>query len=139
MMCSNVTGIHKIKLTVIGKAKKPRTFKGTEMKYLPRDYHHHPKAWMNQVIFSEWYFNIFVPSVNKLQNEKGIPKRAVLLLDNTPSHPSESTLKTPDGQIVVYYLPPYYHQPMDHSKRDFLFETKVQKDISPLYFARKLF
>ncbi|KAL4104008.1 hypothetical protein QTP88_019321 [Uroleucon formosanum] len=71
MTCSNATGSHKIKLTVIGKAKKPRSFKRTEMKYLPCDYYHHPKAWMNQ-------------------NEKGIPKRAVLLLHNAPSHPSES-------------------------------------------------
>lgn len=116
MTCSNATGSHKIKLTVIGKAKKPRSFKGTEMKYLPCDYYHHPKAWMNQVIFSEWFFNVFVPSVQQFQNEKGIPKRAVLLLDNAPSHPSESTLKTPDGQIFVYYLPPNVTsiiQPMD--------------------------
>ncbi|KAL4104623.1 hypothetical protein QTP88_019917 [Uroleucon formosanum] len=116
MTCSNATGSHKIKLTVIGKAKTPRSFKGTEMKYLPCDYYHHPKAWMNQVIFSEWFFNVFVPSVQKFQNEKGIPKRAVLLLDNAPSHPSESTLKTPDGKIVVYYLPPNVTsiiQPMD--------------------------
>jgi len=75
-----VTGSHKIKLTVIGKAKKPRYFKGTEMKYLPCDYYHHPKAWMNQVILSEWFFNVFVPSVKKFQNEKGISKRAVLHL-----------------------------------------------------------
>ncbi|KAL4126732.1 hypothetical protein QTP88_010941 [Uroleucon formosanum] len=116
MTCSNATGSHKIKLTVIEKAKKPRSFKGTEMKYLPCDYYHHPKAWMNQVIFSEWFFNVFVPSVQKFQNEKGIPKRAVLLLDNAPSHPSESTLKTPDGKIIVYYLPPNVTsiiQPMD--------------------------
>ncbi|XP_050526828.1 jerky protein homolog-like [Daktulosphaira vitifoliae] len=116
MTCSNATGTHKIKLTVIGKAKKPRSFKGTEMKYFPCDYYHHPKAWMNQVIFSEWYFNVFVPSVKKFQDEKGIPKRAVLLLDNAPSHPSESTLKTMDGQIFVYYLPPNVTsliQPMD--------------------------
>ncbi|XP_022172011.1 jerky protein homolog-like [Myzus persicae] len=59
MTCSNTTGSHKIKLTVIGKAKKPRYFKGIEMKYLPCNYYHHPKAWMNQVIFSEWFFKVF--------------------------------------------------------------------------------
>jgi len=56
MTCSNATGLHKIKLTSIGKAKKPRSFKETEMKYLSCDYYHNPKAWMNQVIFSEWFF-----------------------------------------------------------------------------------
>eukprot|EP00102_Acyrthosiphon_pisum_P019793 XP_016657003.1 PREDICTED: jerky protein homolog-like [Acyrthosiphon pisum] len=39
MTYSNATGSHKIKLTVIGKAKKPRSFKGREMKYLPYDCH----------------------------------------------------------------------------------------------------
>lgn len=106
MKCSNATSTHKIKLTVIGKVKKPRSFKGTEMKYLLCDYYYNPKAWMNQVIFSEWYFNVFVPSVKKIQDEKGIPKKAVLLLDNAPSHPLKSTLQTPNGQIFVYYLPP---------------------------------
>lgn len=35
MTCLNATGSHKIKQTVIRKAEKPRSFKGTEMKYLP--------------------------------------------------------------------------------------------------------
>lgn len=116
MTCSNATGTHKLKLTVIGKAKKPRSFKGTEMRCFPCDYYNHPKAWMNQNIFREWFFNVFVPSVTKFQDEKGIAKRAVLLLDNAPSHPSASTLKTMDGHIFVYYLPPNVTsliQPMD--------------------------
>ena len=44
MTCSNETGIHKIKLTVIGKAKKPRSFEGTEIKYFPCDYYNHPQS-----------------------------------------------------------------------------------------------
>ena len=50
---------------------------------------------MNQAIFREWLFNIFVPSVAKFQDEKGIPKKkGVLLIDNAPSHSSETSLKT---------------------------------------------
>ena len=45
------------------------------------------------------------------QDEKGIPKKAVLLLNNAPLHPSESnkdslTEKTKDDRLFVYYLPP---------------------------------
>ncbi|XP_056648741.1 jerky protein homolog-like [Diorhabda sublineata] len=116
MICSNASGTHKLKLTVIGKAKKPRSFKGTDVKRLPCNYYSHPKAWMNQAIFKEWFFQDFVPSVKKFQEENGLPKKAVLLLDNAPSHPSESTLKTEDGLIFVTYLPPNVTsliQPMD--------------------------
>ncbi|XP_056629833.1 jerky protein homolog-like [Diorhabda sublineata] len=116
MTCSNASGTHKLKLTVIGKAKKPRSFKGTDVKRLPCNHYSHPKAWMNQAIFKEWFFQDFVPSVKKFQEENGLPKKAVLLLDNAPSHPSESTLKTEDGLIFVTYLPPNVTsliQPMD--------------------------
>jgi hypothetical protein len=116
MTCSNASGAHKIKLTVIGRAKKPRSFKGTEMKSLPCDYYHHPKAWMNQTIFKTWFFDVFIPSVRQYQNEKRLPTKAVLLLDNAPSHPSESQLISEDGQIFVHYLPPNVTsliQPMD--------------------------
>jgi len=65
MTFSNATGTHKIKSTVIEEAKKPRSCKGTKMKYLPGDYYYHTKAWMTQVIFSElyiilWMYNIIV-------------------------------------------------------------------------------
>jgi len=74
------------------------------MKCFSCDYYNYPKAWKNQAIFREWYFNVFVPPVTKFQNEKVISKKADLLFDNAPSHSSESTLKTMDGQIFVYYL-----------------------------------
>nr|BAN21014.1 unkown protein [Riptortus pedestris] len=116
MTCCNASGDHKLKLTVIGKAKKPRSFRGTEIRSLPCDYYNHPKAWMNQTIFSSWFKDKFVPSVSHHLKQKGLPIRAVLLLDNAPSHPAESTLTTEDGQIFVHYLPPNVTsliQPMD--------------------------
>lgn len=116
MTCSNASGSHKLNLVVIGKAKKPRSFKGTEIRCLPCDYYNHPKAWMNQAIFTSWFKNKFVPSVRQHLKEKGLPLKAVLLLDNAPSHPTESTLTSEDGQIFVHYLPPNVTsliQPMD--------------------------
>jgi hypothetical protein len=45
-----------------------------------------------------------------------LPQKAVLLLDNAPSHPNEDILKSEDGNIFVKYLPPNVTamiQPMD--------------------------
>lgn len=36
--CSNAAGSHKLRLLVIGKSKKPRSFKGTRAENLPVDY-----------------------------------------------------------------------------------------------------
>lgn len=44
MSCSNVTGTHKLRLVVIGKAKKPRSFKGTRAENLPVHYFHQKKS-----------------------------------------------------------------------------------------------
>lgn len=63
MTCSNVTGSKKLKLVVIGKAKKPRSFKGTEVKNLPVHYFNQKKGWMNQVISQEWFTKNFIPQV----------------------------------------------------------------------------
>lgn len=54
MTCSNATGSQKLKLVVIGKSKKPRSFKGTRAEYLPVHYFNQKNAWMNQEI-KEWF------------------------------------------------------------------------------------
>lgn len=54
---------------------------------------------------SSWFFKVKKPSW-----------KAVLLLDNAPSHPCEALLKSDDGKIFVKYLQPSVTaliQPMD--------------------------
>lgn len=63
MTCSNVTGSKKLKLLVIGKANKPRSFKGTKVKNLSVHYFNQKKGWMNQVIFQEWFTKNFISQV----------------------------------------------------------------------------
>jgi len=55
MIGSNMSGTEKLKLFVIGKAKKPRCFKG--IKSLAVDYRSNKKAWMTSSLFSEWLLN----------------------------------------------------------------------------------
>ncbi|XP_071055090.1 jerky protein homolog-like [Onthophagus taurus] len=90
--CSNAAGTHKLKLLVIGKSKKPRSFKGTTADNLPVDYFNQKKGWMNQQIFQEWFEKIFVPQVRKHLDLKNLPRKAVLLID---------TLQQPMDQGVI--------------------------------------
>jgi hypothetical protein len=48
------------------------------------------------ILFKVWVF----------LKEKGLPQKAVLLLDNAPSHPSENILTSDNSLIVVKLLPP---------------------------------
>lgn len=115
LACSNATGSHKLPLGFIGKSKKPRAFKNfRDLSSLPVWYRHQKSAWMNCLIFKEWFHNQFVPQVEKYLANNNLPRKAVLLLDNAPSHPDEKELK--DGEIECIFLPPNVTslcQPMD--------------------------
>ena len=59
--------------------------------------------------------------------KNNLPIKAVLLIDNAPSHPSETELKTEDGNIIVMFIPPNVPpliQPMDQNAIKF---TKLYK------------
>lgn len=115
LACSNATGTHKLKLTLIGKSKKPRAFKNLRnTESLPLWYTHQKKAWMNSEIFRLWFQKEFVPSVEKYLNDNNLPRKAILVLDNAPSHPATDELQ--DGDIKTLFLPPNVTplcQPMD--------------------------
>lgn len=71
---------------------------------------------MDRVIFKQWFFQKFIPQVRAYLQENNLPPKAVLLLDNAPSHPDVEQLKSADGNIFVAYFPPNVTsiaQPMD--------------------------
>jgi hypothetical protein len=51
--------------------------------------------------FQRLFFKQFVPPVREHLRSKNLPERAMLLLDNIPSHPSEDILKTIDCMIYL--------------------------------------
>ena len=63
-----------MKPLVIGKAKKPRSFKRTEMENLPVDYYNQKRAWMNREIFENWFKTKWVPEVRDILKSKGSKK-----------------------------------------------------------------
>ncbi|XP_003341417.2 tigger transposable element-derived protein 2 [Monodelphis domestica] len=105
MCCANATGLHKLNLCVVGKAKKPRSFKGTEPSNLPVSYFSQKGAWIEHPVFRQWFVKNFVPQVRKNLKSKGLLEKAVLLLDFPPAHPDEEILSSDDGKIFVKYLP----------------------------------
>lgn len=118
LVCANASGNHRLPLLVIGKAKRPRCFKGVNMDALPVRYCGQKSAWMEQDIFSEWFQKIFVPLVREELKSKNLPPKAVLLLDNAPTHPEAVSLQSDDGNIKCIFLPANTTslvQPMDQS------------------------
>lgn len=56
--------------------------------------------------------------MSKYLNQKGLPIKAILLLDNAPSHPPADLLRSENGNIFVVYMPPNVTpliQPMDQN------------------------
>ena len=114
--CSNASGSIKLPLQLIGKARRPRCFRGLDMQLLPVKYAGQTNAWMTTSIFSEWFHDVFVPRVRAELRSLGQECRAVLLLDNCSAHPDAEELVSADGQIFAFFLPPNVTsliQPMD--------------------------
>lgn len=114
LACSNASGTHKLPLMCIGKSAKPRAIKHIKPEALPVYCAHQKSAWMTRDLFQKWFFEQFVPSVERFLNKNGLPRKAILLLDNAPSHPNESILSS--GNITVNFFPSNVTsigQPMD--------------------------
>lgn len=46
-----------------------------------------PKSWVTRQFFTEWFDEVFAPSVKIYLEEKNLPLKALLVLDNAPAHP----------------------------------------------------
>lgn len=134
LACSNATGQHKLKLLMIGKSKNPRAFKKiNEKALLPVNYTNQSSAWMNSTIFKDWFFGKFVPSVERHLKENNLPRKALLILDNAPTHPSVEDLTS--GDIKCMFLPPNVTsicQPMDQGVLEALKKKYRRKLMSVL-------
>lgn len=104
LACANASGTHKMKLTAIGKSAKPRALKNINKEALPVNYTNQKSAWLDREIFKKWFFEHFVPETKKKLKQKNLPCKAILFLDNAPSHPDENVLRC--GEIFAVFFPP---------------------------------
>ena len=105
LACANKSGNHKLKLLLIGKSKKPRAFQNVNVDNLPVKYTNQKSAWMDSSIFKSWFHEQFVPSVKRFCDENNLPCKALLILDNAPTHPDECELVSGDDIWALFYLP----------------------------------
>ena len=93
----------RLPMFVIGKANKPRCFKG--VRNLPCRYRAQRKSWMTAELFEEW--------VRELDRKFSAAKRKIaLIIDNCTAHPHVEQL----ASIELIFLPPNttsHMQPMD--------------------------
>lgn len=85
--CSNASGDYIMKPFVINIAETPCAFKGIKKDDLPVYWMANKKAWVTAATFSHWFHTMFVPDVKRYLNSKGLPNKALLLIDNAPGHP----------------------------------------------------
>ena len=99
-----MAGLHRLKLALIGKSKKPRSLKN--IKNLLVSYYANKSAWVNQPLFIDWYNKVFVPQARKHCKSVGFPSDCIIILtlDNCFAHPPAATFI--HGKIHVMYLLP---------------------------------
>ncbi|GBN47868.1 Jerky -like [Araneus ventricosus] len=55
LVCANASGTDKLPLLLIGKSKKPRSFKNINVNSLLVKFRSQRSAWMNSEIFEKWF------------------------------------------------------------------------------------
>ncbi|XP_046666383.1 jerky protein homolog-like [Homalodisca vitripennis] len=94
---------------------------------------------MDRALFQEWFEKKqFVPNVRAYNEENGLPDRALLLIDNAPSHPDDLELVI--GDIKAIFLPPKrYFDHTTNGPREFYKALKqnYRKKAAPKACLRK--
>ncbi|XP_029040190.1 jerky protein homolog-like isoform X1 [Osmia bicornis bicornis] len=109
MACCNANSSFKMPLLVIGKHQKPAAMKHIAPQLLSVKYTNQKNSWMSAIIFERWFREDFVPQVVAFLKSRGLPEKAILLLDNDKSHPSLNML-TVDGIRAIFF--PSYVTPL---------------------------
>ncbi|XP_029648590.1 tigger transposable element-derived protein 1-like [Octopus sinensis] len=76
----------KLKLLLVYHAHNPRALKNMPKASHPVIWMANSKAWDTVIVSEDWFFNHFIPAPEKYCQEKGIPFKVLLILDNVPGH-----------------------------------------------------
>ena len=120
LLCGNASGEFKVKPLLVHHSNNSRVFKRYNVikSKLPVMWRGSTKAWVTRQFFVEWIHEVFVSGVKKYLQDKKLPLKCLLVLDNAPAHPPglENDLVDEFNFIQVKYLPPNTTpliQPMD--------------------------
>ncbi|XP_014788567.1 tigger transposable element-derived protein 1-like [Octopus bimaculoides] len=123
----NAAGNMKLKPLLVYHSENPKAFKGYAKSNLPVIWRSNKKAWMTTSLFQDWFTNFFCPAIEIYSAKRNISNKALLLLDNAPSHPvnlndlsdnvrvefipkNTASLLQPMDQGVVALFKAYYHR-----------------------------
>ncbi|XP_053322327.1 tigger transposable element-derived protein 5 [Spea bombifrons] len=104
LLAANLTGNHKLKPLVVGKPQDPPSLGRCNQDKFPAAYRHSKTGWMTPELLREWFFEEFAPSVKRHLRRYGLQQKAVLLINQSPTKPTDDELHTPDGNIRVVFL-----------------------------------
>ena len=121
LFCANTSGDLKVKPMLVYKHENPRSFRENHVikSELPVMWKSNTRAWVTRPLFMDWMHNVFAPTVRNYLEEKGLPIKCLLILDNGPAHPPSLLVEELQGDlefIKVKFLPPNTSpllQPMD--------------------------
>lgn len=116
LLGGNAKGDFKLKPLLVYHSKTPRAMKGILKSRLPVIWEFNKKSWITREIFQNWFTTYFCPSVKRYCEIKKIEPKALLLMDNAPSHPPNLADLNTCIPVEVVFLPPNTTsliQPMD--------------------------
>ena len=105
---ANASGDFCLPLVVIHKYISPQALKHCNLETLPVDYYGQKKlGWIvRSKLVKSWFKMKFITRVKHYLSIKGLPTKALLLMDNAPSHPRTKELCSRDGLIkLCSFLP----------------------------------
>lgn len=99
----NAAGDFKLKPVLIHHSENPRALKGHTKASLPVIFRSSKRGWMNSHTFQVWFTDHFCPAVERYCHEKNLAHKALLLVDNAPSHPKN--LSYMSENVRVEFIP----------------------------------
>ena len=90
LFCANASGDLKIKPLLVYRSETPRAFEKRNVNkgQLGVLWRSSARAWVTRVLFVDWVNVAFGPAVKQYLLDNDLPLKALLLMDNTPAHPS---------------------------------------------------
>ena len=108
VMCTNATGTDRLRVWVIGNAKKPRSLRYVNVAGMRITWKWNKKAWMTCPIMAEW--------LRAFYEHVGSERQVVLTMDNFSAHLTALNESPPPPNVKIIFLPANStskYQPLD--------------------------
>lgn len=105
LFCANATGCHKLPVLIIGSITEPQNSSILNTDGISTIYKVNANAWMDSIIFNQWFEEHFLKSVKERQEKNGCRQKILLLLDNTRLLHDLKNLNGKDTFVTVMSFP----------------------------------